>query len=585
MHKGIKYRFKLTFLLSVIIASKIFNSNVIDCDDNSCLYEELDDDYFGDIDDEKNIIGYNVSREEKNRRNEVADNYIKYYSDYEVNYNYEQFFLTNEEIDNLYNEQNLRLDCEFVNSDTILTLYDKIMKNSLDYVKKYPEYESCFVNNNCNDKKEWSFRYIFSLIFNEHIENSNNNIDEDVCRMQNLKIVFDDNCEDETVVGWYDSDLNVIYLCRNNIMNFINNYLDENDIGCNKNSSVYKDYLWNYYYWVLSHELEHLWHTMCNCVSSELVGRTIFSYSKNKDGFYYVSVFSESSAESVFKNFNNDDNFCGNNMTDDYNYSYTNEIEKESLFMLLSLFNNNVSISDYYSAIGNVDINALLDFFDMNDKYEIYKFYKLLYVVDGIEGRSSLIDKYQRLNGVFVDYNDMYYYRADIGCGYRADIFRSVLSNMIDYTKNNIDYTLKENLLLFNFIKDRIVNNTSYLMFCDGEFEFMYDNKFVKDILILEEEYVNFLSEYYGVSVSIIREIDSIYMKDSSVVLKTLVDEKDIKYYDEDTCNVAFSLFKRFPLLKFIVSSSDYIVGYDRFLSRIDSGMIYDSGKNLKLGR
>lgn len=249
----------------------------------------------------------------------------------------------------------------------------------------------------------------------------------------------------------------------------------------------------------------------------------------------------------------------------------------------MALFNESVTINDYYSALGNADINALLDFFDMNTEDGRYTFYKLLYIADGVNGRSDLVSKYESEKGTIVTYGDLDNYEADMGSGYRAEMFKIVLSRLVEYTKNNTDFTFKENLMLFNFIKDNIVDGASFYEDVGTDFNFVYDDKFVFDVVTLEGEYINFLSDYYGLSSSLVRDIDLRYSSESNVIFKLLVDGEDTRYYESDNCNVALALLERFPLMRPIVDSCEYIIGYNSFSRSIENNLIYSSGKSLKL--
>ena len=187
-----------------------------------------------------------LSLKDINRRNEVARNYIDYFDSYEVNYNHDEFFMSKEEVNAIYEEQNKRVSCRFVNEDTFVTLYEKIKKNSFEYLKLNPQYKAFlidYLNSEDKDLEEgFTFEDIFYLVLEEHFKDSTNNLDEDVCRMQNLKIVCDDNYPSEDIGGWYDDGENIIYLCRNNIVKCVDNYIVANDIcGDKMNSYQYKN--------------------------------------------------------------------------------------------------------------------------------------------------------------------------------------------------------------------------------------------------------------------------------------------------------------------------------------------------------
>ena len=49
--------------------------------------------------------------------------------------------------------------------------------------------------------------------------------------------------------------------------------------------------------------------------------------------------------------------------------------------------------------------------------------------------------------------------QEDIGYAYRTQIFAMSLARLSEYTVNNDDFTLIDNLLMFNIIKNKIVAN------------------------------------------------------------------------------------------------------------------------------
>ena len=602
----IRNRATLSLLLSLVMTSQVGCSSIKASDDTYySVVEDSEDDALedGEIveelteDENEKANEEELSSVEILRRNEVADNYVNYFDSYEVNYNYQEYFITEEEVKTIYEEQNKEVSCNFINNDNIFTLYDKVMKNSFEYLESHPEYDSCFIDvDTCYDveliEQACRFENIFYLVLKEHFKDSTNDLDEDVCRMQDLKIVYDDNASEE-LSGWYDNDENVIGLCRANIIRSANDYLLENDITLN---DIYDDcydydiFMWDYYFYpTLSHEFEHMFQNRCNCVEDVFDAKDVLSYSMYNDEDYYVSLLSESSAESAFINFLNDDYLTCYDENDEkiefdnFDYSYVDYRKIESLFILMALFNESVTINDYYSALGNADINALLDFFDMNTEDGRYTFYKLLYIADGVNGRSDLVSKYESEKGTIVTYGDLDNYEADMGSGYRAEMFKIVLSRLVEYTKNNTDFTFKENLMLFNFIKDNIVDGASFYEDVGTDFNFVYDDKFVFDVVTLEGEYINFLSDYYGLSSSLVRDIDLRYSSESNVIFKLLVDGEDTRYYESDNCNVALALLERFPLMRPIVDSCEYIIGYNSFSRSIENNLIYSSGKSLKL--
>ena len=500
-----------------------------------------------DINEENND---NNKTEDKNSseivNNSEFNNFINLFNNYKINYNYQEYLISKEEVDNIYNLLSKENLCNYVNDKNVEEIYKMILNNSVKYCLNNLIYDFCF-----SDVDDVKLKDIFMLVIDEHFNTSINNINEDLCKMQDLAIVYDYSEEDLNLFGWYDVERNIICLCPNSIKSYADILLARKGLSLNKED--YNVFLSRCYYNVLSHEFEHMYHYSCDCNGEEYDYMTVFSSSKREDGKYYFSLNEEASSESIFINFDREENLLYYdekiNITN-YDYVYLNERSEESLFWLLSLFNNESDINNYYKAIEDTNINLLLDFFDMNNDVDRYNYYKILYTLDGIRKRSDLLDKYEKDFGIIETSDDYNQYVNNIGSGYRAEIFRVFLSRLVKYTDLNKDFTIEENLLLFNFVKDKIVD-ANY-----GD-NYVWDENFVNDILFLEENYVKFLSDFYKVSYDNVRNLEMEIDKYNLMMLDT--NSLDGNY-------IASNLFKRFPMLEIIVKSTSFPIGYDWFL-------------------
>ena len=138
----------------------------------------------------------------------------------------------------------------------------------------------------------------------------------------------------------------------------------------------------------------------------------------------------------------------------------------------------------------------------------------------------------------------------DIDYDYKIEIFNIIINNLINYTNNNKNFNLKNNLTIFNALKN------------------LFNNESSKEIDELCNVYINYLSKHYR--------------EDTNVIINMLNNKEITKYtiaiYNQcnefeksgtvDTFELSYAnnLIKKFPLIKQVLMLNTY-QNYDNNLS------------------
>lgn len=224
----------------------------------------------------------------------------------------------------------------------------------------------------------------------------------------------------------------------------------------------------------------------CNCQDSPL-----FTY----------NILNNASVVSELYNTDKTDMFISNE-----------DIKKEALFLSLGLFHNNYTIDDYYKAIFNNDIEALYKFCNANNEEDIYRLNRILYAMNN-----------------------------DIDYDYKTEIYSIIINNLINYTNNNKNFTLKDNLTIFNALRNIIGNDYN------------------KDTQELSNIYINFLSKHYKkTTTTIINTLNNDEIIDYTIALYNVCHEHNSNNIKAYYLNHANEILKEFPLLKEILTPYIY---------------------------
>ena len=190
-----------------------------------------------------------------------------------------------------------------------------------------------------------------------------------------------------------------------------------------------------------------------------------------------------------------------------------NDIKNEAIFLSLGLFHDNYTIDDYYKAIFNNNIEALYKFCGANNEEDIYRLNKILYAMN---------------NNIDYDYN--------------TEIFSIVINNLINYTNNNKNFNLKNNLTIFNALKN------------------LFNNEESQQVEEICNMYINYLCKHYNEDINVIINLsNNKEITDYTIALYNLCNKFE-KSGTVDRFDLSYSnnLISEFPLLKQVLYLNSY---------------------------
>lgn len=515
---------------------------------------------------ESNTVELSERELKEMRLSELTSQYSDYFEEYPVDYNHIESYLSDEQIDQIIEYSNIETHCERRYELDPELFFDILKENSEKYVAEHPEFRIPFLEEPYVEEHVIDFETNLKYTIDTIIDGKND-VYEDLHQVEKLTIVFgnaskfysnsqDDEryylvyaSEDDSVIlGVYDSHQNVIVVDDEAISLISSMYYDLED-----QYQKFNDILLE----TLQHEFNHVRQKACECrVAQGLVLDNMFVY----DGSY-ISTISEASAESDLYMMGKYPHGHSMQFND---YVYEGERADELLLLTLALCNEDAEIEDYYNAIADTDYAGLYNFYDLRSREEIYDFYHIVYSIDSKNFRNNLWEKiYDEEELEEKTYFD---YTVDIGYSYRVDIFRMVLEKLTEYTdkKGTKLFPLKDNLAVFNVLKDIVVKNAYEYYEDDSNPEMIryrkyYEEYMVENIVALENKYVEFLSAYYGVSVSEIRHMENTELQE---YMQTLINVANYEYTDQTKDKEALSLFSKFPILSSLLKKR-YISYFD----------------------
>ena len=465
--------------------------------------------------------------------------YASYFDSIDVKYRNSQFYISDDAILDIVSSAKTKKECYYIFDGSISKLKEKIQNNSLQYVSNHSEYISMFLDYSSDSllrKIQHACTSAFDTAFENLITNATNNLNEDICRIQTLSIVLGDTSqvEDKSQSRF---EVGVIPAINDEAECLI--ILDYSSIieACQNES--YSDVV-DAITLTLEHELNHCRQDSCSCRMNASQQYQSIDYNSP-----FVSFLTEASAESELYNLEKVGDL------DDattYDYSYISERESESLVWLLSLFQEDVSISDYYDAIFDADLEQFYHYFGLETEEDYLDFYHILYAIDSSYGRTSfLFDYYDKSS---ISGNES---KEAIGYAYRNDIFNKVLADMVEYTVSHNDFSWKENLALFYTVKLIVLNHAHESeKLEDGSYRYIFDSDFSQSFWNSNLKYMEFLSNHYELDMDVlVEEEQGIYDNIVSYV-DYYCDGYDVSLYDE----VSQSLLDKFPLFQPILFSS-----------------------------
>lgn len=442
---------------------------------------------------------------------DINDFFIKMASIIPV-YNWESFYPTMEEIDEILAVAENGAECENTNTDYEL-LTDILIENS---IRCSNEQNKIFSSENDLDMRLALDRAIHNIF------KTPSNVAEDFCSISEYGIV-NEKLEGETL-GLCCYDEKLLKIDYEKIQSYFTSSKQESKFNI--------DFV-TYLSCIVEHELNHCREYFCRHREAKGQKNESISY---KDTLNFMI---ESAAESQV--------YCCDGSRDlrdrsTYDYAYYEERENESLLFLLCCFREDRKIEDYYKAIFDCDLKALYEFYGLETKEDIYTFYKIAYALDSLNVRSELSETLYYENGV----TTIGEFKREIGFSYRVDLFKLSLKNLMQYIQKYDDLSIEESIFLYQFLKNYVTKD-SYLSIHVSDHTYQYDETFVGLIYQLETIYDDFICNHYHVTVDDINNIrnhmffDSIDVYNGNKIPISIGLETQIDCYE---------LLEKFPLLK-----------------------------------
>lgn len=433
-----------------------------------------------------------------------------------IKYKYEEDYPSESDIQAQMSRVKTTTQCDYKYEGGAYEVLISILENTFKYVSENKDCELPFLFEDEEDEDKGLFPTILEKIIEKLLANSTNNLDEDICTLKDYAIVYSyDGPDDSGILATTYFDEKVIKIYPNRIRK-----------KAEKLGVTFEQYLSE----TLEHEINHVRSALCDC--REEKGQV----------YNYVGNYSltEASAESYLK-------YSGSTVLDIKDLYYYYERRSEALLLTLGLFRD-VTIEDYYNATHDCDAYAYYRFFDVDveSEKELKRFGNILYSIDAINLQNYFYWSHnEEITSAYFDEIVSF-----VGQAYKVDIFKMILTNMMNYTVLNSDFSLTDNIVLVNVIKSIIVQEAS------GDpwraYQIIFDADSAEAIIELEEIYIDFLSEYYEVSKEEIRRLE----QDTNVrrkisALTAICSEQD--YIESEEKQYATNLIERFPLLKQIL--------------------------------
>lgn len=473
--------------------------------------------------------------------------YLEFFENYDIVYPYEKYDMSSYDIDNLIDEMKTTSDCNYTFVGDIRSIVSGIKDNSFEYLCEHNEYDSFFPDDNSDDNKYKIQEYFENVLFEileDIYKNGTNNVNEDFHKFKDLKIVIDGNIKNG-IDGLYDDTDNLIAL-----------RFDYNKYSYDLFREQYCDIIKHN----ILHELNHARQEMCSCRLNNGQELSSMDYC-----FPYVSFITESSAESSIFNQDSD-------MERDFNYVYLNERTMEKYLFLLGMFKENNNVNDYYNAVFDSDWNRLFEFLDVSSKEDATSVMRIIDNINTLFGRSNkyynivvnspeLLNKDQNYTLTFEDV------RYEVGFNFKMDILKYYLEKLIVYTSNHEDFSLEENLMMFNYAVNLVISD-SYISanyYEDGngitKCDYGYDSNFISALNTIYAKYREFLRVYYNVNDDDMNMIES-----DNDYLRSLFEMTNC--IDSRIGSKSYMLKNKFPLLNNIKLYTDLSDNYYSFLEK-----------------
>ncbi len=235
-------------------------------------------------------------------------------------------------------------------------------------------------------------------------------------------------------------------------------------------------------------------------------------------------------------------------MIDIYSYYTSNNLDNYSILLLMGITKDNYY--SYYNAVEYFQLDILYKIFEAKTKKEKENIQKVINLYNELQNNNLDINKKEELESL-----------------YRLEIFRISIKNIIDYSLNNSQFYLQDNVIIYKFIKN-VLFSDSYL-----------EQNNLDKIKELENGYINFLARHYNWQEFQIRNFLKDYLNIFELQeLQSLIlygKFMDLDYIDKNfRIEHLLKLSSKFPFLKTV----SYIHSYE-----LSDNKEYDETLNILL--
>jgi len=478
-----------------------------------------------------------------------AEEYISLCDSVDANYKFEEYYISDEEIEIITDEvvddntvcYNSSLDRE--------ELINNIKNNTLVYSLNKDDIYDAFNIGNMYDEidPEVLSNTICDTIWNTLMNDSSDEY-ENYCSMSNLKIVIDNNMDDATAKYvnrvtdnskyWEVEDSYVIRVNMNVVLDEY--YYHKSLYKVNPNVYQNPGTVYDYFALIFEHELNHVMQYACDCRANDgKVPDSIEICFDSYDGLDNVgNSLIEASAESA--TYADDIDNCKSE-----SYIYEDYRKNEALLLLTVIFKDDISY--YYDAIKNSSFEELDDFFDLDSDEDINNFYKALY---SMEAKSEDNAYMSRINDAI--YNDIIDEDNNVvTTNYVIDIYKLFLKNLISHISTNSDLSYEDSIFLNEFVKSILLDVACDYSSDDSGLDCDWNEDVSSAFVKLDEIFNSFIIEEYSISSEIIEDERDF----SQEVVADIIINKD----DFDNISNQEVLYK-FPMIKnvmFVMNCND----------------------------
>jgi len=485
-----------------------------------------------------NLCGCGKKKDKK----ELYEDFLRAVNAINPEYNHPELMLSSEDIDKILEVASSTKECRSTDTD-YSKLADTIIENSIAYSS---EDNLIFVNYNTNYSSEYIDRdIVMRLALKKALTNifeNNYDIEEDICRLKNLVILKGNlNTGDETSV----SELSFAAYVGDDTIIVDYEALEKGYHELKNNELSFMDYV----ALNLEHELNHARAVICDCRKNAGQEYETFNYNQT------LMSITEANAESQL--YGNDLDMLQKNRN---LFVYQAERCQEALTLLLAAFKENRNIDDYYNALNSSNLEELYKFFGLKDTNDYEMFYYVTSTMDAIMERNGA--------GYFLNsqgYNTCNKREAVLGYTYKLNIFKTSLSDIVNYQNSHGDLSLEEIMFLYNLIKVYITSGTVEKVGTKQVY-MVYDEEFLSYFMEIESAFYEYIATYFGVNSEKINQASS----------------KSASYTDallSPGSKLTANLENKFPLIKFIYATIPInIEGLDEYSE--DANMILARNKD-----